>query len=84
MGEPCRDGAGDGNAHAGEPVGDDAGVGVFAAEHAGHPQFMGAHVADHDVFQIQRGAQVPDDLLGFHGKVEIVVMAVHVLDEGGA
>ena len=81
VGEFGGDGAGQGDTHAGEAVGDDAGVGVVATEHTCHPHFVGTHVAYCDILRLHRGAQIPDDLLRFDGELGVITTAVHLTDQ---
>ena len=57
LGELRCNRAGQRDAHAGEAVGDHAGVRGFGLVHPRHPHFVGADIGDHDVFRIERGSR---------------------------
>ena len=63
----CRERTRDGEAHAGEAVGDEAGVGLIAVVVAGDPHLMGAHIADHDVVAAHDLTDIGEDACRLHG-----------------
>ena len=72
------DGAGYGEAHGGEAVGDDAGVRAVAGILAANPHLVRAHVGDEDVGLTEYLADIAEDFLRLH-RVGGVVGVLRVL-----
>ena len=81
IGELGGENAGHRDAHRGEAVRDDAGIGAFGLIHPRHPHLVRADVGNDDVFRGERLAQIPDDFLRAHRKAHIVLVGAEFIDD---
>ncbi len=68
-----RDGGRQGEAHAGQAVGDQHRVGLVRGEHAPDPQLVQAHVGDEDVLAAERLADLVQRARGLDREVVVVL-----------
>ena len=81
-GQLGRDRARQPNAHRGETIRDDAGVGTLRLVHACHPHLVCPDVGHDDIIELQSFAQIENDALRRHRKRGIVRVRVQFLDDG--
>ena len=80
MDEFGRNGTGDGNAHGGETVGDEAGVRFVAVVMTGNPDFIGADVGNDDIVLAHDAAAVDEGFLRFDREGHVVSVAFVFVD----
>ena len=74
MNQVGGNGSGNGNAHSGETVGNNACIGFIAVVMASRPDFVGPHVGNNNVIRPHDFTCINEDFLGLHGKGCIVAI----------